>query len=63
MLHAITLESLGAAVVHVHRERDGDGALRVHQPIAIVLIDLQVIGDDLELVAGHLENFVVVKCS
>jgi hypothetical protein len=26
-----------------------------------VLIDLEVIGDDLELVARHLENFVVVN--
>ena len=32
----------------------------IHQPIAIVSVDVQVIGDDLELVAGHLENFVVV---
>ena len=61
MLHAVTLESLGAAVVHVHRQRDGHGALRIHEPIAIVLIDVQVIGDDLELVAGHLEDFVVVN--
>ena len=60
MLDAITLESLGAAVVHVHRQGDGHGALRKHEPIAIVRIDLQVIGDDLELVAGHLEDFVVV---
>ena len=28
MLHAITLESLRAAVVHVHWQRDRHGALR-----------------------------------
>ena len=39
----------------------GHGALRKHQPIAIVRVDLQVIGDDLELVARHLEDFVVVN--
>ena len=61
MLHAITLESLRAAVVHVHRKRDRDGALREHEPIAIVGIDFQIIGDDLELVASHLEYFVVVN--
>ena len=33
----------------------------IHEPIAIVGIDLQVIGDDLELVASHLEHFVVVN--
>ena len=61
MLNAIPLESLRAAIVHVNRQRDRDGALREHEPIAIVLIDLQVIGDDLELVASHLEYFVVVN--
>src|SRR5205085_4537939 len=60
MLNAISLESLGAAVIHVDRQRDGHGTLREHQAIAIVRIDLEVIGDDLELVARHLENFVVV---
>src|SRR3954462_13085864 len=61
MLDAIALESLGAAVIHVHRKGDGHGALREHEPIAIVIIDLKVIGNDLELVARHLENFVVVN--
>ena len=61
MLDAITLESLGTAVVHVNGQSDRHGAFRKHEPIAIVLIDLQVIGDDLELVARHLENFVVVN--
>ena len=61
VLNAIALESLNAAVVHVNRERDRDGALRIHQPIAVVAIDFQVIGDDLELVASHLEHVVVVN--
>src|SRR4051812_21617151 len=61
MLDAVALESLGAAVIHVHRKGDGHGALREHQAIAIVLLDLKVIGDDLELVARHLENFVLVN--
>jgi hypothetical protein len=55
------VESLRAAVVHVNRKRDGDRALREHEPITIVAIDLQIIGDDLELVASHLEYFVVVN--
>ena len=33
----------------------------IHQPVAIVLVDLQIIGDDLELVASHLEYVVVVN--
>ncbi len=61
MLHPVSLESLGAAVVHMHRESHGHRALGVHQPVAIVFVDVQVIGDDLELVAGHCEDFVVVN--
>ena len=37
------------------------GALRIHEPVAIVLVDVQIIGNDLELVAGHSENVVVVN--
>ena len=61
MLHAITLKSLRGAVVHVHRKRHRDGALRIHQPIAIVAIDVQIIGNDRELIAGHLEYVVVIN--
>ena len=61
MLNAITLESSRAAVIHVHRQRHGDSTLRIHQPIAMVSIDVQVIGDDRKLIAGHLEHVVVVN--
>ena len=61
MLNAITLESLRAAIVHVHRQRYGHGALRIHEPLAIVFVDAQIIGDDLELVAGHFEHVIVVN--
>jgi hypothetical protein len=61
MLHAIPLKSLRASIVHVHRERDGDCALRVHEPIAIVAVDVQVIGNDRELIASHLEYVVVIN--
>jgi hypothetical protein len=60
-LHTITLESLGAPIVHVHRESDGDRAFRVHESVAIVAIDVQVVGDDLELIAGHLKYVVVIN--
>ena len=61
MLDAVTLESSGAPVVHVHRQRHGDGALGIRRPFAIALVDVQVIGDDAKLLASHLENFVVVN--
>ena len=61
MLDAVTLESSRAPVVHVHRQRHGDGALRIRRPFAVVLVDVQIIGDDAKLLASHLENFVVVN--
>ena len=61
MLNAITLKSFRAAVIHVHRQRDGDGAFRVHEAIAMVLIDIQVIGDHPKLIAGHSKHVVVVN--
>jgi len=59
MLHPITLKSLRAAVIHVHRQGDRDGPLRVHQPIAIINVNLQIFGDDAELLARHCENVVI----
>ena len=61
VLNAIALESLRAAIIHVHRERDRDGALREHEPIAIVGIDLEIIGDDVELIASHAKYVVVIN--
>src|SRR5437879_1071542 len=61
MLDAIPLECLRAAVVHVHWKSDRNGAFGIRCPFAIVRVDIQVIGNDLELVAGHLENFIVVN--
>src|SRR2546423_14750929 len=61
MLHSVTLECACAAIIHVHRQGHSDGTLRIHQPFAIVLSDAQIIRDDLELIAGHFKNFVVVN--
>ena len=41
-------------------KRHGNGTLWIHEPLAIVLIDTQVIGDDLKLIAGHLKHVIVV---
>src|SRR5213595_3725413 len=61
MLDAIPLERLRAAVVQVHWESDRHRAFGIRCPFAIVRVDIQVISNDLELVAGHLENFVIVN--
>jgi len=61
MLDAVSLKSSRAAVVHMHGQGHCDGSLWKHEPLAIVLVDAQVIGDDLKLIAGHLEYLVVVN--
>ena len=61
MLHAVTLKSHRAPVVHVHRKRYRNGAFGVRRPFPVVLVDVQIIGDDAKLLAGHLKNFVVVN--
>jgi hypothetical protein len=61
MLNTIALKSSRAAIIHVHRQGHGNGALWIHQPLAIVLIDTQVIGDDLKLITGHLKHVIVVN--
>jgi hypothetical protein len=55
------LKRLRRSIVHVHRKRDRDRAFGIHEPIAIVAIDVQVIGNDRELIAGHLEDIVVIN--
>src|SRR6266487_1185105 len=60
MLNPVTLESSRAAIIHVHRQGHGDGALWIHQTFAIILIDAQVIGDDLKLVTRHSKYVVLV---
>src|SRR4029077_18540843 len=61
MLNAVPLERSGAAIIHMHRQRHGDGTLWIHQALAIVLINAQIISDDLKLVARHLKHVVVVN--
>jgi hypothetical protein len=61
MLNAVALERSCAAIIHVHWQRHGDGPLWIHQALAIVLIDAQIVGDDLKLVARHSKYVVVVN--
>src|SRR4030095_11995740 len=61
MLHAVTLKSSRAPVVHVHRQRHRNRAFGVRGPFAVTLVGVQIIGDDAKLLASHLENFVVVN--
>jgi hypothetical protein len=60
MLNAVGLERSCATIIHMHWQRHSDGALRIHQPLAIILIDAQIVGDDLKLITGHLKHVIVV---
>ena len=62
MLNAITLEGFRAPVIHMHGKSHGDSALGICRPLPIVLVDVQVIGNDPKLLARHRKNFVVVNC-
>ncbi len=44
------------SVVHVDRAGDDDGALGKQEPVALVLGDREMVGDDVELLARHLEH-------
>ena len=55
VLHAVAVEDPGAAVLHVDRAGDGDGTLGKQQAVPLVERDFQVVGDHLELLAGHVE--------
>jgi hypothetical protein len=61
MLNPIALKSSRAAIIHVHWQGHCDGALRIHQPVTIVLVDAEVIGNDLKLVTCHSKHVVVVN--
>ena len=42
--------------LHADRTSDDDRALRVEKPVALVLLDAEVVGDNRELIAGHFEH-------
>ena len=56
MLHPISDEDLRPIVLHADRTGDDDRALGIEQPVAFVLGDAQMVSDDRELIASHLEH-------
>ena len=56
MLHPVSDEDLRPIVLHADRTGDDDRALGIEQPVAFVLGDAQMVSDDRELIAGHLEH-------
>ena len=56
MLNAIALKHLRGSVVEVDRTGHGDCALRVQQPIPLILRHADMVGDHLELLPRHVEH-------
>ena len=56
MLDPVSDKDLRPIVLHADRTGDDDRALGIEQPVAFVLGDAQMVGDDRELVAGHFEH-------
>ena len=56
MLNAIARKDLDASAVALDGNGDSHGPLRVFEAVAIVGIDSETIGYDIELPASHLES-------
>ena len=56
VLDAIAVVNLDPSVIEFDGQRDGDRALRLDDALTILLRDLEVIGQNLELLHGHAED-------
>ena len=61
MLNAIARKDLDASAVALDGNGDSHGPLRVFEAVAIVGIDSETIGYDIELPASHLESGMLVN--
>ena len=56
MLNPEALVDRGAAVIPMDRHRDDDRPFGQQQPVALVRRDVEMVGDDMELIARHGED-------
>ena len=61
MLNAIAGKDLNATAVALNGNGHSHGAFRIFEAVAIVGIDSQAIGNDVELSASHLEGGMLVN--
>src|SRR5687767_14915841 len=61
VLHSVAREYTGRTVIAVNRQRHRYRTLRVFQPPAIIFGDLKIIGDQIELLAGHVKSRMIVN--
>ena len=60
VLHAVAGEHLGGPVVAMNRQGDRHGALGIFDAVALGVGDLQMVGHQVKLLAGHPESRVIV---
>ena len=56
MLDPVAGKDLGPSAVHVYRAGDDDRPLRKQETVALLLGNGEMVGDDMELFARHLEH-------
>ena len=61
MLHPMAREHPCRSIITMNRQRHSHGALRILDPGAIVLRDLQIIRNQIELLAGHVKRRMIVN--
>src|SRR6185503_18770080 len=61
MLDAIAAKNFRPAIIPMDRERHDHRPFRVLEPAPIGFRDLQMVGDQIELLAGHLKSGMVVN--
>ena len=61
MLHAVAGKNFGGTIVEANGQRDDHGALGKFEAVAMTPGNLQVVGNDVKLPAGHVESGMLVN--
>jgi hypothetical protein len=61
MLYPVALKYFGRTIVHSDWHGHSDRSLGIHQALAEIVRDLQVIRDQVKLIASHFESWVTVN--
>ena len=61
MLHAVAGENASGAIVAMNGQRDGHGTLGIFEAVAFGIGNFEMVGDRVELLAGHAESRAVVN--
>src|SRR5262249_39455195 len=60
VLDPVACEDLGTAVVHAHGDADDDGTLGSTEAVQDALVDVDVLGSQVKLLAGHAKRGRVI---